>query len=75
MDATANVTFLDQLLKLVSSANTFLWGPYCLISLLCLTGLYFTIILKGVRYRNSAQGLNVFLAIFPCLEQPQARMG
>ena len=56
MDATANVTFLDQLLKLVSSANTFLWGPYCLISLLCLTGLYFTIILKGVQISKFGAG-------------------
>lgn len=41
--------FFGELLKFTSEVNGFLWGPYCLISLLCLTGLYFTLILKGVQ--------------------------
>ena len=44
--------FMDQLTGLVTRANSFLWGLYCLIPLLCGTGLYFTLRLKFVQVRK-----------------------
>ena len=49
MDALANSPFFEELLKWIAEANGFLWGPYCLITLLCLTGFWFTLILRGVQ--------------------------
>lgn len=43
---------MDQLTALVSKANGFVWGLYCLIPLLCGTGLYFTLRLKFVQVRK-----------------------
>lgn len=43
---------MDELTKIVSEINGFLWGVYCLIPLLCGTGLYFTIRLKFVQVRR-----------------------
>ncbi|MBQ4490692.1 MAG: sodium:alanine symporter family protein [Pyramidobacter sp.] len=43
---------MDQLTALVSKANGFIWGLYCLIPLLCGTGLYFTLRLKFVQVRK-----------------------
>ena len=43
---------MDQLTALVSKANSFIWGLYCLIPLLCGTGLYFTIKLNFVQVRK-----------------------
>lgn len=49
METLISASFLDSLLALVTKANGFLWGPSCLITLLCLTGLWFTLLLKGVQ--------------------------
>lgn len=43
---------MDQLTVLVGKANSFIWGLYCLIPLLCGTGLYFTLRLKFVQIRK-----------------------
>ncbi|MDO5116151.1 MAG: sodium:alanine symporter family protein [Synergistaceae bacterium] len=43
---------MDQLTELVSKANSFIWGLYCLIPLLCGTGLYFTVRLNFVQIRK-----------------------
>ena len=58
---------MDQLTALVSKANGFIWGLYCLIPLLCGTGLYFTLRLKFVQIRKFGQafkqvfgGLTIF---------------
>ena len=40
---------MDELLRLVSEANEFLWGTNFLIPLLCGTGLYFTLRLGFVQ--------------------------
>lgn len=56
MTALQNSPFFEELLKWVGNANSFLWGPYCLISLLCLTGLYFTVILNGVQISKFGAG-------------------
>ena len=45
---------MDQLTALVSKANSFIWGLYCLIPLLCGTGLYFTLRLNFVQIRKFA---------------------
>ena len=41
--------FLKNLTDLISKINGFVWGPCFLIPLLCGTGLFFTIKLKGVQ--------------------------
>ena len=46
---------MDQLTGFVTRANSFLWGLYCLIPLLCGTGLYFTLRLKFVQVRKFKQ--------------------
>ena len=46
-----------MLTDLVSSVNSFLWGPYFLIALLCGTGLYFTIRLRFVQIFKFKAGL------------------
>ncbi|MDR2892290.1 MAG: alanine:cation symporter family protein [Deltaproteobacteria bacterium] len=51
-----NSPFFEQLYSLVVAINGFLWGPACLISLLCLTGLWFTCILKGVQIAKFGAG-------------------
>ncbi len=43
---------MEQLTALVTKANSFVWGLYCLIPLLCGTGLYFTIRLRFVQVRK-----------------------
>lgn len=43
---------MDQLTALITDANSFIWGLYCLIPLLCGTGLYFTLRLKFVQIRK-----------------------
>lgn len=49
METLLSSPFFETLLKWTVEANGFLWGPYCLITLLCLTGFWFTLILKGVQ--------------------------
>lgn len=43
---------MESLTSIVQTINTFLWGPYFLIPLLCGTGLYFTFRLKFVQLRK-----------------------
>ena len=40
---------MEAFIKIISDINSFLWGPYFLIALLCGTGIYFTIRLKFVQ--------------------------
>ena len=42
---------MDSFLALLSSINSFVWGPFLLIPLLLLTGLYLTIRLRGLQFR------------------------
>ena len=48
---------MDQLTNLVTNVNSFMWGLYCLIPLLCGTGLYFTLKLKFVQIRKFWTGV------------------
>ena len=43
---------MDSLTELVTKANSFMWGMYCLIPILCGTGLYFTLKLNFVQVRK-----------------------
>ncbi|MDL2266381.1 alanine:cation symporter family protein [Desulfovibrio sp. OttesenSCG-928-G15] len=56
MDALLSSPFFEELLKLTVEANGFLWGPYCLITLLCLTGFWFTFALRGVQLSKFIPG-------------------
>src|SRR5690554_5730811 len=42
---------MEQLQTLLNAINTFIWGPFLLIPLLLLTGLYLTIRLGGLQFR------------------------
>ena len=53
---------MDMFVKLVNSANTFLWNVV-LILLLCGTGIYYTFRLKFVQIREFKQGLNRYSAV------------
>ena len=56
MDALLSSPYFESLLAWVSKANSFLWGEYCLIPLLCGTGLFFTLLLKGVQISKFGAG-------------------
>ena len=56
MDALTSSPFFERLLAWVLEANSFLWGEYCLIPLLCGTGIFFTLILKGVQISKFGAG-------------------
>jgi amino acid carrier protein len=43
---------METLTQFVQSINSFLWGPFCLIPLLCGTGLYFSFRLRFVQIRK-----------------------
>ncbi|WP_276956170.1 alanine/glycine:cation symporter family protein [Jonquetella anthropi] len=58
---------MERLTAIVTNINSYVWGLYCLIPLLCGTGLYFTLRLKFVQIRrfniawkNTFGGLNLF---------------
>ena len=48
--------FLQNLTTVVGSINGFVWGPYFLIPLLCGTGIFFTVRLKGVQFSKFGAG-------------------
>ena len=48
---------MDALTALVVKANGFIWGLYCLIPLLCGTGLYFTFKLNFVQVRKFCRAI------------------
>ena len=56
MDTLLSSPFFENLLARVAEANSFLWGEYCLIPLLCGTGLIFTLLLKGVQISKFGAG-------------------
>nr|WP_312231940.1 sodium:alanine symporter family protein [Pseudomonas sp.] len=42
---------MDQFLALLTAISSFIWGPFLLIPLLLLTGLYLTVRLRGIQFR------------------------
>ena len=53
---------LDQLQAILNAINSFVWGPFLLIPLLLLTGLYLTFRLRGLQFRILGHAL--WLAFF-----------
>ena len=43
---------MDQLTALITTLNSYLWGNFCLVPLLCGAGLYFTLRLRFVQVRK-----------------------
>jgi alanine or glycine:cation symporter, AGCS family len=48
---------VNELTAWLDTASGFIWGPYCLIPLLLLTGLYLTILLRGLQFRQLGPSL------------------
>ena len=43
---------MDQLTALITTLNSYLWGNFCLVPLLCGAGLYYTLRLRFVQVRK-----------------------
>jgi len=54
---------MEQLTAWLDTASGFIWGPYCLIPLLLLTGLYLTVILRGLQFRQLGPALHQALIV------------
>lgn len=53
---------MDWLNSLVSDVNSVLWGVFCLIPLLCGTGIFYTIRLRFVQVRKFGLALKILSA-------------
>ena len=54
---------MSYVTQLVESAASFVWGPWLLVPLLLLTGLYLTVLLKGLQFRKLGHGLYMALIV------------
>ncbi len=54
---------LAMLNRALTSLSDLLWGPYVLIPLLLLTGLYLTIVLRGLQFRQLGRSLHLALVV------------
>jgi alanine or glycine:cation symporter, AGCS family len=54
---------VEALIAWLDAVSGFIWGPYCLIPLLLLTGLYLTIILRGLQFRQLGPALHQALIV------------
>ncbi len=53
----------DQVSAFVDAASSFVWGPYVLIPLLLLTGLFLTLRLRGLQFTQLAHSLYLGLVV------------
>ena len=53
----------EQLMPYVTRASDFVWGPFLLIPLLLLTGLYLTIVLRGLQFTKLWHSLYLALIV------------
>ncbi len=53
----------DPVIQFLSDASGFIWGPYLLIPLLLLTGLFLTVRLRGLQFRELGPALYVALIV------------
>jgi AGCS family alanine or glycine:cation symporter len=53
----------EQLMELLTAASSFVWGPYLLIPLLLLTGLYLTVRLRGLQFTQLPRSLYIALIV------------
>lgn len=54
---------MEQLTAWLDTVSGFIWGPYCLIPLLLLTGLYLTVVLRGLQFRQLGPALHQALIV------------
>jgi alanine or glycine:cation symporter, AGCS family len=54
---------MEQLTAWLDEVSGFVWGPYCLIPLLLLTGLYLTVVLRGLQFRQLGPALHQALVV------------
>ncbi len=54
---------MDALTAWLDQVSGFIWGPYCLIPLLLLTGLYLTVVLRGLQFRQLGPALHQALIV------------
>ncbi|NGP52417.1 sodium:alanine symporter family protein [Thioalkalivibrio sp. XN8] len=54
---------MDALIAWLDQVSGFVWGPYCLIPLLLLTGLYLTVLLRGLQFRQLGPALHLALIV------------
>lgn len=54
---------MDRVIAWLDAVSGFVWGPYCLIPLLLLTGLYLTVILRGLQFRQLGPALHQALIV------------
>ena len=54
---------MDALTAWLDTVSAFVWGPYCLIPLLLLTGLYLTVVLRGLQFRQLGPALHQALIV------------
>lgn len=54
---------MEQATAWLDTVSGFVWGPYCLIPLLLLTGLYLTILLRGLQFRQLGPALHQALIV------------
>lgn len=47
----------------LGAVSGFVWGPYLLVPLLLLTGLFLTIVLKGLQFRQLGPALHLALIV------------
>ena len=54
---------MEALTAWLDKVSGFIWGPYCLIPLLLLTGLYLTVVLRGLQFRQLGPALHQALIV------------
>ena len=54
---------MEALISWLDAVSGFVWGPYCLIPLLLLTGLYLTVVLRGLQFRQLGPALHQALIV------------
>jgi alanine or glycine:cation symporter, AGCS family len=54
---------MEKLTAWLDTVSGWVWGPYCLIPLLLLTGLYLTVVLRGLQFRQLGPALHQALIV------------
>jgi len=54
---------VEQVTAWLDAVSGFVWGPYCLIPLLLFTGLYLTVLLRGLQFRQLGPALHQALIV------------
>jgi alanine or glycine:cation symporter, AGCS family len=54
---------MQELQEFLNAASSFVWGPWLLVPLLLFTGLYLTVILRGLQFRELGRSLWLALVV------------